>query len=371
VRVREWRMRNCASLPTASACMLTQPHVMSRAGASSTNSSEAYATIVAGDGSHACQAAVLGHALRQLDPHRPRLALVHNVSDATRHVLQANNLWHVVQMAQPTLSPQTYLRVPYVWQNKSRTWGFGRIPALQLELWSLPHERVLYFDCDHLPILGTATRLHSLWRTPRDVILAAAPEAGRGCFNSGMMLLQPRGVKYADLHLLWKRLARAESHPRLFELRRRCPTGWNLDQPILNLAFEQTWSWSTTWRSWRMLTPFWFDAGRRDQLCDGPTLSDRALSKLGESFHFYAPFRPWEKRGSKRMADCLARGQQKCDLRNATHQQAAATSVRTASGAKCTGVLAAAVAVWWSHLRKLPSATRQTCAARIARAHHK
>ena len=264
-----------------------------------------------------------------------------------------------------------YLRVPYVWQNKSRTWGFGRIPALQLELWSLPHERVLYFDCDHLPILGTATRLHSLWRTPRDVILAAAPEAGRGCFNSGMMLLQPRGVKYADLHLLWKRLARAESHPRLFELRRRCPTGWNLDQPILNLAFEQTWSWSTTWRSWRMLTPFWFDAGRRDQLCDGPTLSDRALSKLGESFHFYAPFRPWEERGSKRMADCLARGQQKCDLRNATHQQAAATSVRTASGAKCTGVLAAAEAVWWSHLRKLPSATRQTCAARIARAHHK
>ena len=284
----------------------------------------------------------------------------------TEHVLLADGLWRVQHMPQPILpSPQSFLRIPLK-ANKSRTWGFPRIPALQLELWRLPHRRVLYLDCDHLPLPTSKKRLHNLWHTRRNVSLAAAPERpeeGQNCFNSGMMMLHPRGAaSFESLRILWQDLARVASWPRLLRLRERCPTGWNLDQPILNLAFEQTWAWDVAWRPWRMLTPSWPDPGQRPAFCDdAKSLSANALADIGESFHFYGTFRPWSQRGAKELAACSGHRQLDCNVSELARRQA--TTVQQG----CTALLATASAFWWSHLHELPHGARRTCIARVAR----
>ena len=132
--------------------------------------SDAYATIVVYDGPHACTAAVLGRILRRLDPSRPRAALVHRVSNATKAMLTADDLWELHHMRKPFPLPQSAL-----WPRKPVIWGF------QAQLWSLKQfRRVLFFDADHIPLPELApSRLAGLWDGLGEGQLGAAPEGWR------------------------------------------------------------------------------------------------------------------------------------------------------------------------------------------------
>ena len=174
---------------------------------------EAYATIVAQDGAHACSAVVLGRILRRIDPRRRRAVLLHQASRTTRAMLRRDSLWEVFNMPPPFKLPQSQL-----------PW-FGTLHALQAQLWSLPFKRVLYFDTDHLPLPSAPHRLLGLWTSHETSPLAAPSEGDKGCFNSGMMLLRPSPATMDKLRTSAEHLERREARPELLELRRRCPTG--------------------------------------------------------------------------------------------------------------------------------------------------
>ena len=61
----------------------------------------------------------------------------------------------------------------------------------------------------------------------------------RGCLNSGMLLLRPNTSTLDRLRASAAHLERSTSRPELLALRRRCPTGWNLDQPLINYGFPK------------------------------------------------------------------------------------------------------------------------------------
>ena len=146
---------------------------------------EAYATIVAQDGWHACSAAVLGRILRRIDPSRPRAVLVHKVSSATRALLKREGLWDVVSMHHPFKLPQSAL-----------PW-FGTLHALQAQLWSLPYRRVLYLDTDHLPLVPQ--HLLGIWRWSSEGVGTKTTEIWK--WNPvlwRLMLHHPPSLSYPD-----------------------------------------------------------------------------------------------------------------------------------------------------------------------------
>lgn len=314
---------------------------------------EAYATIVANDGWHACSAAVLGRILKRLDANRQRVVLVHKVSSSTRALLQRDGLWEAFTMDAPFRLPQSTL-----------PW-FGTLFALQAQLWSLPFRRVLYFDTDHVPLLSSPHRLLSLWKENASVPLAAPTEGTleAGCFNSGMMLLHPGRKRLGKLRDAAEYLERKESRPELLALRRRCPYGWNLDQPLINYVFPRG-AWEalktdTHGRAtpWRMVTSFNLLHGARPtELCN-----TRRLPDVADSMHYMAPFRPWLR--SEEHTSCILFGSN-CLTREDVERFALATHFANYSvfwpWLNCT-FWASAAATWWSEFVRLDQRTRQVC----------
>ncbi|KAJ8606382.1 hypothetical protein CTAYLR_009310 [Chrysophaeum taylorii] len=144
--------------------------------------SEAYATLVYSprDGResrrtmmYVCSAAVLGRELAKLDRKRDRVAIVTGLSGRAEAVVESS--WTLVR--------------------RPRTEQHLRKHAL----WSLPYDRILFFDSDVVIPSGgrsRAARLEALWGLPSDDELRAfAVKNGVGrrasCFNSGFMLLRP------------------------------------------------------------------------------------------------------------------------------------------------------------------------------------
>ena len=320
---------------------------------------EAYATIVANDGAHACSAVVLGRILQRLDPPRRRAVLVHKTSTATRAMLQRDGLWEIVTMPDPFDLPQSVL-----------PW-FKPLQALQAQLWSLPFRRVLYFDTDHLPLPGPSPhRLLGLWSSA-DRALLAAPSEGpleRGCFNSGMMMLRPSPSTLDQLREAAKHLARRESRPELLALRGRCPNGWNLDQPLINHVFPRG-KWDRLYSGarnhetlWRMATTFHVLHGGGPKLCEAP--STNSWAEVADSFHYMQPFRPWEHArsscaifgvGCLRQSD-LERFEKEAHFKNA--------SAAFEPWLNCS-LWDAAASRWWVEFVQLNARTRSTCMKRI------
>ena len=321
---------------------------------------EAYATIVAQDGWHACSAAVLGRILQRLDPTRRRAVLVHKVSTATRAMLRRDDLWEVVTMEHPFRLPQSTL-----------PW-FSTLRALQAQLWSLPYERVLYFDTDHLPLPVQVHRLTGLWKAAENTALAAPSEGDLsvGCFNSGMMLLRPGKDTMSKLQEAAAHLEKPHARKELLALRRRCPNGWNLDQPLINYVFPRgAWQQLHTGTRghetlWRMSTTFHPLHGSGPALCEARSSGE--LAGLADSFHYMAPFRPWQR----------ARDHSRCILHGVdclTHDDVERFSHAThfANGSAVFGpwlncsLWGAAASVWWSEYVQLDGRTRQVCERRM------
>ena len=275
-------------------------------------------------------------------------------------MLRRNGLWEVTAMNKPFRLPQSTL-----------PW-FGALLALQAQLWSLPFSRVLYFDTDHLPLSSSPHRLLGLWKAPQHADLAAPSEGDlkAGCFNSGMMLLRPGPTTMARIESEAARLARPEAKQELLNLKRRCPTGWNLDQPLINHAFSGAWeqlysgahAGSTLWR---MATTFHLLHGERAKRLCG-VRSPNNFAEVADSFHYMAPFRPWMH--SERQGTCVQFGTdclRHVDVeRFAQDTHFANGSAMFAPWLNCS-IWPSAATVWWSEFMHLDGRTRQVCQRRM------
>ena len=329
------------------------------------STSDAYATIVVHDGPHACTAAVLARALKRVDPSRRRVALVDNISAETEAVLLADGLWEVQRMEQPFVLPQSAL-----WPRKPPIWGF------QAQLWTLPFRQVLFFDADHIPLArlsnstsnvrsGARQRLLGLWSQAPETPLAALGEgdAAHGCFNSGMMRIRPDLATFARMKAMAARMRHVElasNRDELDGLRVRCPTGWNLDQPLLNHYFPKgTWSRLS---QWRVGTPYSLVGA--PGICEIGTVD--ALASYVDSYHYMHPVRPWQQHisckhnGTRCLPDqMLAPYQQAHKLELRHHHQWREFAV------SCPKLWQHVFNAWFGEYKRLPAKVRATCRSRV------
>jgi len=105
-------------------------------------SEEAYATVLYSSGvssdfyMYACATAALGIALKQVDPARPRVALVTNITEEARRILSDGDIWQLVEV--PSWAPGKigYSRSMTIFERKAALWDL------------VSYKRVLFIDGD-------------------------------------------------------------------------------------------------------------------------------------------------------------------------------------------------------------------------------
>ena len=254
---------------------------------------EAYATVLHGqEPSNVCGVTTLGQILTRLDPSRPRVVLVHNVAPALLQLVRDNN-WTVHHAKHSDMK---------LWQGV-RSLGHH---AVKMQLLTLPCERLLYFDADHVPDQTSGAALQRLWNLPQPGAIAAQETVDgrcrtRPCFNSGFMMIRPSPKAYEVL----QQHTQAYSTMALPLTRLRCSSGFPGDQPLLNEAFPNftriprgIWHVLDWWqlRVCRMVSKAICGAAlprlEAPQIRSGGTARKRFAG--GASFHFYSHYRPWE-----------------------------------------------------------------------------
>lgn len=316
----------------------------------------AFATVVYGDGAHACEAAVLGAVLRRLEPDTQRLALTHDVSEETRAILAVGEIWQIRNAS----TPPTYL--PYQPLQQS-SWHRQSPASRKVDLWALPFEAVMFWDVDHVPTLGHGVqtqqlrklRLQQLWQLLDNGTTTVARAESPGCFNSGLMVLRPDRAQHAAL------LHHLKQPPDAADLR-RCSKG--ADQPLLNLVFQK----------WRNYCParakngpcVWGDMlslMMRGELngslaCPGP------LYHQADSWHFFdaTATGPWHF-GIGCGSEAGAGGGAMLG-RNGTQRPPCSSHARVRLP-RCH-TLASLHTRWWDRFRELPTSTQQRCTRRLA-----
>ena len=163
-------------------------------------SEEAYATILYSKDidsdfyMYACAAASLGLALKQIDPSRPRVALVTGLTEEAREILSDGDIWQLIDVPQwPAASVG----------GLPSSLAFGRKAAL----WDLvSYKRVFFIDSDTFIVPDNSgqrlKRLESIWeleplgkwhpytfRTGKG--RARAHDVKYNCIQSSHMLLEP------------------------------------------------------------------------------------------------------------------------------------------------------------------------------------
>ena len=302
---------------------------------------EAYATLVYGDTSLACSAFVLGTVLRTVDPARPRIALIHQVSERVRSILSAAWTLHEGSPATTSsrqLRPRRHQRG---WRTKAarkarqarkagttdtksatrKNERLLRKATRKNELWRLPFSRVMYFDADAMVLPSTighdrGERLRALWRQSEAAELSATParlgaqdikdlddcqaaflrtnKLANTCFNTGLMVLRPSAATFARLDEIDPIRALEQPEPYTG---RSCP---GFDQRFLNRAFPN-WSRLLPWRNiphWEV-SPTWANQTGVDPSSNPCLIREREvlLSKADSYHHFhsYGGFRmPWD-----------------------------------------------------------------------------
>ena len=161
---------------------------------------EAYATALYYDGvesdfyMYACAAASLGLALKQVDPERPRVALVTGLTEDARRILTDGDIWELVEVPAWPMGQIGGLKPSFVYERKAALWDLTS------------YKRVLYFDSDafilpdksgqRLKRLETMWQLEALgkwhpylWRN--DYQQAREDYAKYPCVKSSHILLEP------------------------------------------------------------------------------------------------------------------------------------------------------------------------------------
>ena len=254
---------------------------------------EAYATVLHGfQPSNFCGVAILGQMLARLDSSRPRIVLVHNVTPALVQ-LARDNTWTVHHAKHSDIK---------LWQGM-RHLGHHVVKILLL---SLPCERLLYFDADHVLDETSGTALQRLWTLPQPGAIAAQETVDgkcrtRPCFNSGFMMIRPSPNAYKLV------LQRAKAHSAMASphTRMRCQSGFPGDQPLLNEAFPNftriprgIWHVLDWWQLRVCHTVSKAVCGAALPRLEAPQIIPGGTTRRGfvggTSFHFYSHYRPWE-----------------------------------------------------------------------------
>ena len=123
---------------------------------------EAYATALYYDGvesdfyMYACAAASLGLALKQIDPERPRVALVTGLTEDARRILTDGDIWELVEVPAWPMGQIGGLKPSFVYERKAALWDLTS------------YKRVLYFDSDAFILPDKSgqrlKRLETMWQ---------------------------------------------------------------------------------------------------------------------------------------------------------------------------------------------------------------
>jgi hypothetical protein len=280
----------------------------------------------------ACAAAVLGKALKSVDPSRARTVIVQGLLPSARRLLTDGGLWNLTETTEPLTST-----------------------SFKNALWMLPFGRVMYFDADLLPLEGAD--LQRAWSTPGR-LLAQRDTGGvhrlSRCFNSGLMLLTPSlrsagAVKDAAAaadtlsmepyaYLTWRSLNSAAETRYNFS---RCPLPPGSEQIPLNAHFK-------TWVDMPLAQANPWSCGGR---------GDSAKNFFGlDAYHAMLHTLP-PHLGRHCTAAVAGRGQCKLPLslrigRSVFHAHPSSV---------CNNVHSLFAQQWWRHFSELPVLTRRVC----------
>ena len=192
---------------------------------------DCYATIVYGsEPKHVCTAAVLGRALRWLDPWKARVALVSNVAPNASAVLR-----------------EEYELAPAKWRGDA-----GR----KADLFNGPGgcDRVIYLDADCMPLSSWA-RIENVWKQLEGGAAVVATRQGRtyenykhydGCFNGGFLAVKRNERVHRRYVQYTKTFTRQRGAWSRVDPRQRIGTKsipcHGTDQGFLNLAVKEDWA---------------------------------------------------------------------------------------------------------------------------------
>lgn len=334
--------------------------------------SEAYATVVHGAGMHACAAAINGAILARHDPRRPRFAMTWNVSRESQQIIEHS--WTVVPVPQPAGISRIVRKVPLI--GLSVTTSLPRRPPLpdperNARLSSKAAaarrlHRVTFCDVDHfvLPSETLSSALTNLWDLAPEAKMVAFPESA-GCFNSGFFMYRPSRARQRELE--W-RIAQPVQPPI-------CDKSHALvtDQSYLNAVYSRRDALINQLRKNDTRHRRASDVERYTAIDKAVIFSANPFERCGRSgsatcldspeklmahrqlFHFFDRFAPWG-------ANCTVEGM--LDGGGACGR----TDVLLASqrDSLCNGH-AAAQALWWSELMRLPIRLRRLCYRRLKR----
>ena len=329
---------------------------------SSRPSVEGHVTLVHGNGIHACAAAINGAVLAAADPRRRRVAMAWNVSSETQRIL--SHSWTVEVLKKPPAGgARAALKAPVL--------GVSLLArSTQSKL-----RRAAYWDADHF-VLRTSRLTHAigrLWDFAPEARVVAVPEAA-GCFNSGFFLFWPSLRSQREYEQLVED-TRPHAQPPI------CDKGRvRADQTYLNAVLSDTMETASRKQRrvdgpsagkgrgsaraveryvaldesvWAVRTPMSSNSRANPPCTDSPA----KLLTQTHSFHFFDRFAPWAPNCS---VDRVLRNGDPCG-RNDVLMKEGRVGLE---GLQCNGH-AAAQALWYSELFRLPTELRSICYRRL------
>ena len=300
-------------------------------------SKEAYATVLYYDGSnsdfymYACAAASLGLALMQIDPARPRVALVTGLTEEARDILTDGGIWDLVD-------------VP--------PWSIGSIGGKQsiaferkAALWDLaPYERVLFIDSDAFLVPDKSgqrlKRLESIWQLEalgkwHPYFFMMPPGSARGksspeyaCVQSSHILLEPD----PEVSARYRAILQDPPHPAFTDCLGK-------DQKVLSYLFPHFAALhEDLWRTFHF----------RGKECDVVLGEEPAVDEIHLYFHKFKARLNVQPFWGGDCTSCILEGKT-CKYPNSFTRP-------------CHKKI---VELWWERLMELPSKTANTCVCHL------
>ena len=299
---------------------------------------EAYATALYRDGAesdfytYACAAASLGLGLKQVDPERPRIALVTGLTEEARRILTDGDIWELVDVPP--------------WQKsaiggKSQPGDIGRWYERKAALWDLTsYKRVLFIDSDAFVVPDKSgqrlKRLETMWQlkafgkwhpyffmnSPRKAGLDQYPEYP--CVHGSHVLLEPS----SDVSARYRGILRDPPNPAFTSCGGK-------DQKVLSFLFPHHAALpKDLWRSFKY----------EGEECDVVLGEEPAVDEIHLYFHQFKMRRKVQPFWGGDCASCILNGKA-CKYPNSLTQP-------------CQKKI---VELWWERIMQLPSSTANMC----------
>ena len=275
---------------------------------------------------YACAAATLGLALKQIDPSRPRVALVTGLTEEAREILTDGDIWQLIDVPQwPEATLENYTGIV-----------FGRKAAL----WDLvSYKRVLFLDSDAFIVPDNSgqrlKRLESFWQLEPlgkwhpyfRRINEKAYDSGYPivqCLNGGHILLEPS----SEVSSRYRAILQDPPHPQFTPCVGR-------DQKLMSYLFPHfAWMQKKLWRVFKYT----------GEECDVLLGEEPAVDEIHMYFHHFKAFRNNQPFWGGDCTSCILEGK-RCRYSNAFTQP-------------CHKIL---IDWWWERIMQLPSTSAGRC----------